>query len=87
MDKIDFKDRVAIITGAGAGLGRVYAREFAKRGASVVVNDPGGSRDGSGSDSRAADAVVEEIIANGGKAVANYDSVASMEGGKKIVLW
>lgn len=85
MDEINFKNRVAIITGSGSGLGRIYALEFAKRGASVVVNDPGGSRDGSGSDTRAADAVVEEIIANGGKAVANYDSVASMEGGKNIV--
>lgn len=85
MDKIDFKNRVAVITGSGSGLGRIYALELAKRGVSVVVNDPGRSRDGSGSDSRAADAVVEEIIIAGGKAVANYDSVVSIEGGANII--
>ncbi len=85
MDSIDFQNRVAVITGSGAGLGRIYALEFAKRGASVVVNDPGGARDGSGKNTNAADTVVDEIIAAGGKAIANYDSVASMEGGKNIV--
>ena len=65
------------MTGAGAGLGRVYALELARRGAKVVVNDLGGARDGSGQGSnRAADQVVEEIKALGGQAVASYDSVA-----------
>jgi NAD(P)-dependent dehydrogenase (short-subunit alcohol dehydrogenase family) len=77
---------VAIVTGAGAGLGRVYALELAKRGARVVVNDLGGARDGSGKGSKnAADQVVAEIRALGGEAVANYDSVASVEGGENIV--
>ena len=82
---IRFDDRVAIVTGAGAGLGRVYALELAKRGAKVVVNDLGGARDGTGAGSEAADKVVEEIRAAGGEAVANYDSVATPEGGQAIV--
>ena len=83
---IRFDDQVAIITGAGAGLGRVYALELAKRGAKVVVNDLGGARDGSGEGSSSpADDVVEEIKAAGGEAVANYDSVASAQGGQAIV--
>ncbi|MEE9420394.1 MAG: SDR family NAD(P)-dependent oxidoreductase [Desulfatiglandaceae bacterium] len=82
---IRFDDRVVIVTGAGAGLGRVYALELAKRGAKVVVNDLGGARDGTGSGSEAADKVVEEIKAAGGEAVANYDSVATPEGGQSIV--
>ncbi|MBW2616768.1 MAG: SDR family NAD(P)-dependent oxidoreductase, partial [Deltaproteobacteria bacterium] len=83
---IRFDDRVAIITGAGAGLGRVYALELAKRGAKVVVNDLGGARDGSGEGSSSpADDVVEEIKAAGGEAVANYGSVATPEGGQAIV--
>lgn len=78
--------RVAIVTGAGAGLGRVYALELAKRGAKVVVNDLGGARDGRGGGStRAADEVVEEIRGMGGEAVPNYDSVATPEGGEAIV--
>ncbi|MBA4392861.1 MAG: short-chain dehydrogenase, partial [Desulfobacca sp.] len=77
-EQFRFDDRVAIVTGAGAGLGRVYALELAKRGAKVVVNDLGGPRDGAGTGStRAADQVVEEIKALGGEAVANYDSVAT----------
>jgi NAD(P)-dependent dehydrogenase (short-subunit alcohol dehydrogenase family)/acyl dehydratase/putative sterol carrier protein len=85
-DEIRFDDRVAIVTGAGAGLGRVYALELAKRGAKVVVNDLGGARDGSGEGtSSPADKVVEEIRALGGDAVANYDSVATVEGGQNIV--
>ena len=84
--QIRFDDRVAIVTGAGAGLGRAYALELAKRGAKVVVNDLGGARDGSGKGSSApADQVVEEIRALGGEAVANYDSVATPEGGEGIV--
>jgi 3-hydroxy-3-methylglutaryl CoA synthase/NAD(P)-dependent dehydrogenase (short-subunit alcohol dehydrogenase family)/putative sterol carrier protein len=85
-ETVRFDDRVAIVTGAGGGLGRVYALELAKRGARVVVNDLGGARDGSGSGSaRPADAVVQEIVAAGGEAVANYDSVATVEGGARIV--
>ncbi|MBW2272749.1 MAG: SDR family oxidoreductase [Deltaproteobacteria bacterium] len=84
MSEISFQDRVAIITGAGGGLGKTYALEFARRGASVVVNDLGGSADGTGA-SKAADEVVKEISEAGGKAVANYDSVATPEGGAAIV--
>ena len=77
--------KVAIITGAGGGLGEAYAKLFAKEGASVVVNDLGGARDGSGDGSRsAAQKVVDEIIAAGGKAVANGDDVSTMAGGENI---
>lgn len=79
---MDFKGKVAIITGAGGGLGRVYALSFAERGCKIVVNDLGGSTTGDGSDSRAADKVVAEIKAMGGEAVANYDSV--LEGAKLV---
>jgi NAD(P)-dependent dehydrogenase (short-subunit alcohol dehydrogenase family) len=82
---IDFKDQVAIVTGAGRGLGRLYAMELARRGASVVVNDLGGSMHGEGSDASVADAVVEEIVRAGGIAVASHDSVDSPEGGEVIV--
>ncbi len=86
MNKINFNGRVAIITGAGGGLGRIYALELAKRGARIVVNDLGGTRDGSGAGSSSpADNVVAEIKALGGKAVANYDNVATPEGGENIV--
>ncbi len=85
MSNIEFSDRVAIVTGAGAGLGKTYALELGKRGAKVVVNDLGGARDGSGSGSSSADLVVEEIKKAGGEAVANYDSVATIEGGKNII--
>lgn len=85
-DDIRFDDRVAVITGAGGGLGRVYALELAKRGAKVVVNDYGGSRDGAGAGSNsAADRVVDEIREIGGEAVASYDNVASPEGGENII--
>jgi len=82
---IRFDGQVAIVTGAGGGLGRVYALELAKRGARVVVNDLGGARDGKGASTRPADAVVEEITAAGGEAVASYDTVATQEGGEQIV--
>lgn len=85
MPKIDFSGRVAIVTGAGAGLGRDYALELAKRGAKVVVNDLGGSADGHGSSNAAASTVVDEIKAIGGEAVPNYDTVSTAEGGENIV--
>lgn len=85
MSKIDLTGRVAVVTGAGAGLGRCHAIELAKRGAKIVVNDLGGSRDGVGSDDSAANKVVEEIRALGGEAVPNYDNVATVEGGEGIV--
>ena len=85
-DEVRFDNKVAVVTGAGAGLGRVYALELAKRGAKLVINDLGGARDGSGEGSSSpADQVVEEIKAAGGEAVANYDNVATVEGGEGIV--
>eukprot|EP00004_Rigifila_ramosa_P006943 TRINITY_DN1786_c0_g1_i1.p1 TRINITY_DN1786_c0_g1~~TRINITY_DN1786_c0_g1_i1.p1 ORF type:complete len:320 (-),score=81.09 TRINITY_DN1786_c0_g1_i1:37-945(-) len=77
-----YDGRVAVVTGAGGGLGRTYALLFASRGAKVVVNDLGGSHSGEGKGSAAADKVVAEIKAAGGQAVANYDSV---EDGDKII--
>lgn len=85
MTDLGFDGKVAIVTGAGGGLGREHALEFARRGARVVVNDLGGAIDGSGSSATAAEAVVAEIEALGGEAVANRDSVATLEGGKAIV--
>jgi NAD(P)-dependent dehydrogenase (short-subunit alcohol dehydrogenase family) len=85
MADLGFDGKVAIITGAGGGLGRSHALELARRGAPVVVNDLGGSVDGTGSGTTAAQAVVDEITAAGGDAVANYDSVATPEGGHAIV--
>uniref|UniRef100_A0AC34RGW0 SCP2 domain-containing protein n=1 Tax=Panagrolaimus sp. JU765 TaxID=591449 RepID=A0AC34RGW0_9BILA len=82
MSELRFDGRVVIVTGAGGGLGRTYALEFAKRGAKVVVNDLGGDRHGTSASTSMADKVVAEIKKNGGEAVANYDSV---EFGEKIV--
>jgi NAD(P)-dependent dehydrogenase (short-subunit alcohol dehydrogenase family) len=82
---IDFTGQVAIVTGAGRGLGRLFAKEIARRGGSVVVNDVGGTMHGEGSNSSIADLVVEEIDRAGGVAVASYDSVATPEGGEAIV--
>jgi NAD(P)-dependent dehydrogenase (short-subunit alcohol dehydrogenase family) len=79
------KDRVAIITGAGRGIGREHAILFAAEGAKVVVNDLGGARDGSGADATPAQEVVEEIKAAGGEAVANYDDVSSWEGAQRLI--
>ena len=74
-DAIRFEDKVVIVTGAGGGLGRAHALLFARHGARVVVNDLGGSTQGEGANSSAADRVVEEIRQAGGQAVANHDSV------------
>jgi NAD(P)-dependent dehydrogenase (short-subunit alcohol dehydrogenase family) len=82
---ISFKDRVVIVTGSGAGLGRAHALEFARRGAKVVVNDLGGKVDGSGGSSEAALKVVEEIKALGGEAIANGASVSDRTGAESIV--
>ena len=79
------QDKVVIVTGAGGGLGRSYARFLAANGALVVVNDLGGARDGSGAGTQAADAVVDEIRSAGGRAVANYDSVAEEAGAAAII--
>jgi NAD(P)-dependent dehydrogenase (short-subunit alcohol dehydrogenase family) len=81
-DTLRFDDRVVVVTGAGAGLGRSHALDFARRGAKVVVNDLGGGAHGEGKGSEAADSVVAEIEAAGGEAVANYDSV---EQGESII--
>ena len=80
-----FHDRVAIVTGAGRGLGREYALLLASRGAKVVVNDVGGSLTGEGGDTGPAHQVVDEITAAGGQAVASTDSVATAAGGESIV--
>ena len=79
------QDRVIVVTGAGGGLGREYALTLAREGASVVVNDLGGSRDGTGAGHSMADEVVKEIKDAGGRAVANYDSVAESEGAENII--
>jgi len=82
---IDFQGRVAIVTGAGSGLGRSHALALAARGARVVVNDLGGAVDGTGGSAKAADQVVAEIKAAGGEAVANHDSVSDAAGAARIV--
>jgi len=85
MDEMRFDGRVAVITGAGRGLGLSYALLLAERGAKVVVNDLGGALRGDGPDTSVAQQVVDEIEAAGGEAIANADSVATPEGGKAIV--
>jgi NAD(P)-dependent dehydrogenase (short-subunit alcohol dehydrogenase family) len=82
---IDFSGQVAIVTGAGRGLGRLYALELARRGAGVVVNDVGGTMHGHGADPGVADQVVAEIERAGGVALASHDSVATPEAGAGIV--
>jgi NAD(P)-dependent dehydrogenase (short-subunit alcohol dehydrogenase family) len=83
--QLGFDGKVAIITGAGGGLGRQHALSLASRGALVVINDLGGAVDGTGSDKGAAERVVDEIAAAGGEAVADTNSVATPEGGAAIV--
>lgn len=84
-DSMNYENRVAVITGAGRGLGRAYALLLAARGARVVVNDPGVSMQGEGTDTGPAQQVVEEIRAAGGEATASTDSVATPKGGKAII--
>jgi NAD(P)-dependent dehydrogenase (short-subunit alcohol dehydrogenase family) len=79
------QDRVIVVTGAGGGLGREYALTLAKEGASVIVNDLGGSRDGTGAGHNMADDVVKQITDAGGRAAASYDSVAEPEGAENII--
>ena len=85
MSELRFDDRVAVVTGAGRGLGRAYAELLASRGAKVVVNDPGGSLTGAGGDVGPAEQVVNEITAAGGEAVASTASVATPDAGQAIV--
>jgi len=85
MTEIRYDDRVAVITGAGGGLGKTYALLLGARGAKVVVNDLGGAADGTGAGSSMADEVVKEITEAGGTAVANYESVATPVGGAAII--
>jgi NAD(P)-dependent dehydrogenase (short-subunit alcohol dehydrogenase family) len=85
MADLGYDGKVAIVTGAGGGLGKSHALELARRGARVVVNDLGGAVDGSGSDKGAAQLVVDEIVSAGGEAVADTNSVATPEGGRAIV--
>jgi NAD(P)-dependent dehydrogenase (short-subunit alcohol dehydrogenase family) len=85
MNELGYDGKVAIITGAGGGLGRQHALLLASRGALIVVNDLGGSVDGTGENASAAQKVVDEIKAAGGEAVANHSSVATPEGGHEIV--
>jgi NAD(P)-dependent dehydrogenase (short-subunit alcohol dehydrogenase family) len=85
VEQISFDGRVAIVTGAGGGLGRTYALDLARRGCKVVVNDVGGSVTRGGTNNTAAQRVVDEITGASGQAVPNFDSVSTPEGGESIV--
>src|SRR5690349_2626485 len=85
MSEFSFEGRVAVVTGAGRGIGRAHARLLAERGAKVVVNDLGGSMEGEGVDKGPAQSVVEEIVAAGGDAVADISDVSTQAGGQAIV--
>ena len=85
MSELRFDERVAVVTGAGGGLGKAHALELAKRGAMVLVNDLGGAVDGSGSDKGAAQLVVDEITEAGGIAVANTDSVSEADAARNMI--
>src|ERR1700758_4018037 len=85
MAELRYDGRVAVITGAGRGLGRAYALLLASRGAKIVVNDLGSSLKGVGGDAGPAEEVVQEIRAAGGEAIACTDSVATLEGGARII--
>jgi NAD(P)-dependent dehydrogenase (short-subunit alcohol dehydrogenase family) len=85
MSGVSFENRVVVITGAGGGLGRAYALEIARRGGAVLANDLGGSVRGVGQSTGYADAVVAEVVAAGGRAVANYDDVSTAEGAGRII--
>lgn len=85
MTDLDFTGQVALVTGAGGGLGKTYALELARRGCKVVVNDLGGARDGTGKGCNMADEVVSEIIAEGGNAVADYHGVHTEAGGSGMI--
>src|SRR6202020_1999393 len=85
MSELRFDDRVAVISGAGRGLGRAYALLLASRGAKIVVNDLGVGLKGNGADPGPAQAVVDEIKAAGGEAVACTDTVATAQGGQAII--
>ena len=85
MEEVRFDGKVAVVTGAGGGLGKAYALLLAERGAKVVVNDLGGTFDGSGADATPAQLVVDEITKSGGEAIANYDSVAEWDSANNII--
>ena len=85
MSELRFEGRVAVVTGAGRGIGRAHALLLAERGASVVVNDLGGSKEGEGSDTAPAQSVVDEIVAAGGSAVADTNDVSTAAGGQSII--
>src|SRR4051812_14001516 len=85
MDTMRFDGRVAIVTGAGRGIGRAHARLLAERGAQVVVNDLGGSMEGDGSDVGPAQSVVDEIVAAGGEAIADTNDVSTPAGAQTII--